>query len=223
MFHLPKLYAITDSRLTNCSHAAQVSELIAGGARLIQLRDKHSSPRGFYEDAREACQIARAAGAMIIINDRVDIALALCADGVHLGQGDLPPASARRLIDERMSGEKFIIGYSTHNEAQAIAAAALPVDYIAIGPVFQTASKDSPDPAIGIEGVRRVRAALDAMRARVTLVAIGGIDMRHAKDVLKAGANSVAVIGALLSDGSNIQARTREFLASLNSEQNRSS
>ena len=213
MLHLPKLYAVTDSHLTNLSHAAQVSELIAGGARLIQLRDKHSSPREFYEDARKALNIARLAGAMLIINDRVDIALALGADGVHLGQDDLPPSSARRLADEKTSGRKFIIGYSTHNEAQAIAAANLPVDYIAVGPVFQTTSKDNPDPAIGIEGVRRVRAALDAMR--VPLVAIGGIDVRHAKEVLKAGANSLAIIGALLSEGSNISERTSEFLASL--------
>ncbi len=215
-----KLYAITDARLTNLSHAAQVSELIAGGARLIQLRDKHSSPREFYEDAQKAVHIARAAGATLIINDRVDIALALGADGVHLGQDDLPPSSARRLVNEKASGKKFIIGYSTHNEAQAIAAANFLVDYIAVGPVFETTSKGNPDPAIGLEGVRRVRAALDAMRARVPLVAIGGIDMERAKEVLKAGANSVAVIGALLSDNSNIQARTREFLASLNSEQN---
>lgn len=211
------LYAITDARLTNLSHAAQVSELIAGGARLIQLRDKHSSPHEFYEDAQKAVHIARLAGATLIINDRVDIALALGADGVHLGQDDLPPASARRLIDEKASGRKFIIGCSTHNEAQAIAAASSPVDYIAVGPVFQTTSKDNPDPAIGLEGVRRVRAALDAMRARVPLVAIGGIDTGRAKDVLRAGANSVAVIGALLSENSNIEARTREFLAVLDS------
>ena len=103
----------------------------AGGADLIQLREKHLAPREFYREAEDALSIARALGVLLIINDRVDIALALKADGVHLGQDDLPPDAARALL-----GEQAIIGFSTHTVEQARAAARMPVDYIAIGPVF---------------------------------------------------------------------------------------
>ncbi len=126
----------------------------------------------------------------MIINDRVDIALALGAPGVHLGQDDLPPEAARKLL-----GDEAIIGYSTHNVAQAIAAANLPIDYIAIGPIFETGTKKNPDPVVGLDGLRAVR---DAIGDRA-LVAIGGITVENAPSVIEAGANSVAVISALLS------------------------
>src|SRR5437763_16246802 len=121
---LPKLYPLTDGAC-GLTHAEQVARLCAGGAGLIQLRDKHASPREFYAAAEAALQVARAHGARLIINDRADIALALQADGVHLGQDDLDPTAARRLL-----GPPAIIGYSTHNIAQAKAAARLPIDYI---------------------------------------------------------------------------------------------
>ncbi len=111
---LPRIYPITDTRLSRLSHAEQVARLIEGGASLIQLRDKFSAPREFYRDAAAALQIAHAHGAKLIINDRVDIALALKADGVHLGQTDIPAAAARRLL-----GKEAIIGFSTHNPEQA--------------------------------------------------------------------------------------------------------
>src|SRR2546423_451589 len=123
-FALPKLYPITDAQLTDCTHAEQVARLCDGGARFIQLREKHASPREFYAAAAAALQVARARGARLIINDRADIALALAADGVHLGQDDLDPTAARRLL-----GPHAVIGYSTHNLEQARAAARLPVDY----------------------------------------------------------------------------------------------
>ncbi len=210
MFQPPTLYAVTDTRLANLSHAAQVEELIAGGVRLIQLREKHLSPREFYEDALNALVIARRADVPVIINDRVDIALAIKADGVHLGQDDLDSCAARRLL-----GDKAIIGYSTHNEKQAIAAAKLPVDYIAIGPVFTTASKENPDPIIGLEGVRRVRDRLDECGSRLPLVAIGGIDASRAREVFAAGANSVAVIGALLKGETSIRENAERFLEAI--------
>lgn len=204
---LPRLYPITDVQLSGLSHAAQVAALIDGGARLIQLRDKNSAPRDFYEAAAEALRVARARGARLIINDRVDLAAALGADGVHLGQDDLPPDEARRLL-----GEHALIGYSTHNIRQAGDALRCGVNYIAIGPIFSTASKSNPDPVIGLELLRRVR----ERTARVPLVAIGGINCENAKQVLVAGADSVAVIGALLSDASRITAATRELLDELN-------
>ena len=202
---LPKLYPITDRRLSGLSHAEQVASLCDGGARFVQLREKSLSPREFYQEAEEALRVARSRGAKLIINDRADIALALGADGVHLGQDDVPPESARALL-----GEDAIIGFSTHNVAQATQAARLPVDYVAIGPVVTTSSKSNPDPCVGLEDIARVRASV----GRLPLVAIGGITRENARHGLEAGADSVAVIGALLTSAipAEITRRTREFL-----------
>lgn len=207
-FELPKLYPITDRLLSGLSHAEQVARLCEGGASVVQLREKHLSPREFYQEAEEALRVARACGVKLIINDRADIALALGADGVHLGQEDIPPEAARALL-----GESAVVGFSTHGVEQAIAAARLPVDYIAVGPIFATASKENPDPVVGLEGLRRVREAV----GRFQLVAIGGITRENAPSVLAAGADSVAVISALLSpeDSSEITRLTRDFLALL--------
>lgn len=203
-FTLPRLYPITDVRLSGLSHAEQVERLIAGGATLIQLREKHASPRDFYKDAEAAIRIAHAHGARIIINDRVDVALALRADGVHLGQDDLPARAARELL-----GKKAIIGYSTHNTAQATDTLSMPIDYLAIGPVYSTSSKENPDPVVGIDGVRRVRLAVGSF----PVVAIGGITRARAGEVLAAGADSIACISELLSPPENIEMNTRKFLA----------
>jgi thiamine-phosphate pyrophosphorylase len=204
---LPKLYPITDRRLTGLSHAEQVARLCEGGATLVQLREKHLSPREFYREAEGALRVARERGARLIINDRADIALALGADGVHLGQDDLRPEAARRLL-----GENAVIGFSTHSVEQAAEAARLPVDYIAIGPVFATSSKEKPDPVVGLEGVRRAR----EVTGRISLVTIGGITRENARAVLEAGADCVATISALLSsDPAEITRRTRAFLAGL--------
>lgn len=203
---LPKLYAITDARRCGLSHAEQVTRFVDGGAQLIQVREKHLSPREFYGEAETALRVARSHGARLIINDRVDIALALRADGVHLGQDDLQPEAARRLL-----GERAIIGFSTHSPEQAREAARLPVDYLAIGPIFPTSSKDQPDPAVGLDGLSRVRQVV----GRLPLVAIGGINHETAREVLAAGADSVAVISALLSEPSQITRRTRELLNSI--------
>ncbi|MFN2414554.1 MAG: thiamine phosphate synthase [Pyrinomonadaceae bacterium] len=205
---LPKLYPVTDRRLSGLSHAGQVARLCEGGARLVQLREKHLSPREFYQEALEAVRVARSFGARLVVNDRADVALAVGADGVHLGQDDMPPGAARALL-----GEAALVGFSTHNVGQASEAAALPVSYVAVGPVFATSSKEKPEPVVGLEGVRRVREAA----RHVTLVAIGGITAESAPSVLAAGADSVAVIGALLSgaDPAEITRRTRNFLARL--------
>ena len=210
-FTLPKLYPITDVRLSGLTHAAQVAAFVAGGASFIQLREKHLAPREFYEQAEAALHVARGWGVPLIINDRADIALALRADGVHLGQDDLAPEAARRLL-----GPAAIIGFSTHSLEQAIAAARRGVDYIAIGPVFATSTKENPESTVGLDGLRRVRVAT----LGTPLVAIGGINRENARAVLDAGADSVACINALLTpaatDSSEIARRTREFLALLN-------
>jgi thiamine-phosphate pyrophosphorylase len=203
---VPKLYPITDVRLSGLSHAEQVVRLGAGGATLAQLREKNLSPREFFKQAEEAMRAARQHGVRIIINDRADIALALKADGVHLGQDDLPPDAARRLL-----GSKAIIGFSTHSVEQAIRAARLPLDYVAIGPIFATSTKKNPDPAVGLSGLLQVRKAV----AEMPLVAIGGITRENAADILAAGADSVALIGAVISEPEEIAKRTKQLLDSL--------
>jgi thiamine-phosphate pyrophosphorylase len=200
---LPKVYPITDTRLSGLSHTEQVRRLIAGGATFIQLREKQMSPREFYEDAAEAVRVARRSGVTILINDRVDLALYAGADGVHLGQDDIPVEAARRLLVDGA-----IIGYSTHSREQAVAAANLPVDYIAIGPVFATATKDDPSPVVGLEGIRSVRAAIGEM----PLVAIGGIRANNVDDVIAAGADSAAMIGGIVSGPGEIEHEMRRLL-----------
>ena len=200
-FEIPKLYPITDTGISGMSHAAQIEQLAAGGATFIQIREKRMSPREFYLAGLEAMSVARKLGVRIIVNDRVDIALAIKADGVHLGQTDLPPDRARFLL-----GESRIVGYSTHTLEQALAADLTPVDYLAIGPVFDTSTKENPDPIVGLE-------MMDVIRSRINkpLVAIGGITLATARSVIEAGADSVAVISNLLSVG-NISERTKAYL-----------
>lgn len=202
----PKLYPITDVGLSGLSHADQVVRLCEGGATLAQLREKSLSPREFFKQAEEAMRAAREHGVRIIINDRVDVALALKADGVHLGQNDLPPTAARRVL-----GDKAVIGFSTHNVEQAIRAVKLPIDYIAIGPIFATSTKKHPDPAVGLLGLRQVRKAV----GEIPLVAIGGITRENASEILAAGADAVALISAIISEPAEISSRTKQLLASL--------
>jgi thiamine-phosphate pyrophosphorylase len=201
---LPKVYPITDTHLSGLSHAEQVARLIEGGASLIQLRDKDAAPQEFYREAAAALQIARDRNARLIINDRVDIALALKADGVHLGQTDLPVEAARSLL-----GKDAIIGFSTHNLQQAKSATAMPIDYIAFGPIFQTSSKENPDPVAGLSALREVQAIIGSL----PLVAIGGITAANAVAVLRAGADTLAIIAELLSDPMKIEENTAKILA----------
>ena len=201
---LPKIYPITDTRITGLSHTEQVRRLIEGGARFIQLREKYLSPKEFFADAVEAVKLARSANVKIIINDRIDIALALKADGVHLGQDDLPPVQARKIL-----GERAIIGFSTHSVAQAVEALNFPVDYVAIGPVYATRTKENPDKIVGVEGVGKVREVINDF----PLVAIGGIKAENFPEVLQNGADSVAVISELLQDAGKISENFAQFVA----------
>ena len=199
---LPAVYPITDRRLSGLRHAEQVTRLAAGGATIVQLREKSLSPRDFFDQATEAIEIARDRGIKLIINDRVDIALAIGADGVHLGQDDLDPEYARRIL-----GKSAIIGYSTHSVEQAIAAVRLPIDYIAIGPAFPTATKENPDAVVGTDGIAAVRTAIGSF----PLVAIGGIDINNIAHVMSAGADSAAVISSVLVPASSIETNFAEL------------
>ncbi len=199
---LPKIFPITDTGISGLSHSEQTRRLILGGARFIQLREKTASSFDFYSAAEESIKTAKQTNTRILINDRIDIAIAVGADGVHLGQSDLHPVEARKLL-----GEQSIIGFSTHNLNQAIEAVKFPVDYIAIGPIFPTKTKENANHVVGIEGVRRVRSAI----GEFPLVAIGGIKAENFQSVLDAGADSVATISGLLAKPDHIENTFRKL------------
>jgi thiamine-phosphate pyrophosphorylase len=191
MIQLPKLYAILDR---SCFPDAATlidaaGELVASGVALLQYRNKTDNARQMLEEARE---LKRRFGHSIklIMNDRADLCLAAEFDGVHVGQDDLSPEGARKVI-----GSSLWLGVSTHNPEQVAAADLTSADYIAVGPVFVTASKSNPDPVIGLEGARRARSL-----TRKPLVAIGGITRSNCRSVIEAGADSVAVISDLSRD-----------------------
>ncbi|HLK50426.1 MAG TPA: thiamine phosphate synthase [Bryobacteraceae bacterium] len=189
MLQLPRVYPILDSETLarrGLTATAAAAALLEGGAGILQIRHKGHWARDFFEAAREVARLCREAGAHLVIDDRADFAMLLEA-GLHVGQDDLSPRDARRLI-----GSQALLGYSSHNVKQLCAAAGEPVDYVALGPVFTTRSKQNPDPVLGVEEVRRCRALLEK-----PLVAIGGITRENALDVLRAGADSVAVISDL--------------------------
>jgi len=195
---LPRLYAIADAQFGDPVEIAQA--LIAGGARLIQIRDKTAGAGEFLNRVQRVLAIAPP-DAQIIVNDRADIARIAGAAGVHLGQTDLPPSAARAVL-----GSGRIVGVSTHNLDQALEADRLPVDYIAVGPIYATTSKHNPDPVVGLEGLSRISKAIHK-----PIVAIGGITLERSRDVLSAGAHSIAVIRDLLASP-NVMQRTREWI-----------
>jgi thiamine-phosphate pyrophosphorylase len=191
MIKFPRLYAILDVAFFSNSDAflGAAEQLAAGGVTLLQYRNKSGNARQMLEQAR---QLKHRLGESVklVMNDRADLCLAAGFDGVHLGQDDLSPEGARKVI-----GESLLLGVSTHNAEQVMEADKTTADYIAIGPVFSTASKAKPDPVIGVDGVRQVRAL-----TRKPLVAIGGITRANCRSVIEAGADSVAVISDLIRD-----------------------
>jgi thiamine-phosphate pyrophosphorylase len=202
---IPRFYAILDAAQIGNQPPATVCEaLLAVGVRLIQYRAKRASSREIYEICCQLAEQVRRAEGIFIVNDRADIARAVEADGVHLGQEDLPVELARRVLDPG----KWV-GYSTHDLAQVREADRSSADYIAFGPIFPTQSKEKPDPVVGLEGLRQARQA-----TRKPLVAIGGITLENARAVVEAGADSVAVIANLLR-APDVGKRAREFLRAL--------
>lgn len=177
---------------------------LRGGARLVQVRAKSLTDAALLAMALEAVAAARAAGGVLLVNDRPDVALLAGADGVHVGQDDLAPRDARAVLPPGT-----IVGLSTHDDAQVEAAAGEPIDYLAIGPVFPTRTKADPRPVVGLDGVRSARA-----RTRLPLVAIGGITAENARSVIDAGADGVAVISAVLAGG-GVEAAVRRLTAAL--------
>jgi thiamine-phosphate pyrophosphorylase len=201
---LPALYPILDTETLarrSISLVSAAEEILDAGARILQFRHKGFYSREVFDQLERVAALCRAANASLIVNDRADLAL-LAGAGLHLGQEDLPPSEARRLI-----GRAAILGFSTHNEHQLRAAANEPVDYVAFGPIFGTASKENPDPVVGFTEVRRLRPLTNR-----PLVAIGGITRATAPAVLEAGADSVAVIGDLFPEDGKVRARVEEWL-----------
>jgi thiamine-phosphate pyrophosphorylase len=188
---LPRLYPILDTSYFQDIEAllSAADELLAGGVTLLQYRNKSANAGEMLEQARELKR--RLGGSVkLIMNDRADICLAAGFDGVHVGQEDLSPQGARKVI-----GDRLWLGVSTHNAEQIKTAEKTDADYLAIGPVFSTASKVNPDPVVGLGGVRKARAL-----TRKPLVAIGGINRANCRSVIEAGADSVAVISDLMRE-----------------------
>jgi thiamine-phosphate pyrophosphorylase len=179
---------LTDRIVSGLSHDQQVDRLSERGVTLVQLREKVLSAREFYLEAASAIAVARERGLKIIVNDRVDITLAVEADGVHLGQDDMPVEAARRLL-----GPAAIIGISTHTVEQAELAAEMPVDYIAIGPIFPTKTKQNEHTPVGLGGLRLVRKAI----GDIPLVVIGGVSAGRHAALFNSGADGLAVISDL--------------------------
>jgi len=207
-FEIPRLYAIIDAARVDTISPVEMAEiLLDAGVKLIQYRDKNGSSRRLFETSRQIADPVRAAGGIFIVNDRADVALLAGADGVHVGQDDLPVELARRVLEAPgvlAKPRPGIIGCSTHNLEQVSEADRTSADYIAFGPVFATQSKQKPDALVGLDGLRAARKA-----TRKPLVAIGGITLASATAVMEAGADSVALIGDLVKDTPN---RAREFL-----------
>ena len=207
---LPRLYPILDA---DALARAGIPLIAAGhalydaGVRWVQYRDKQATDGEVLERMRLLRSIFPAGDAVLLLNDRVLLCAAAEADGVHIGQEDMDPTEARKAL-----GRRWLLGVSTHNVAQLRAAVKTgAADYLAIGPVFATASKENPDPVVGLEGVKAARAL-----TRLPLVGIGGITAENGREVIEAGADAVAVISALLPQaGQGMSQRIRDFLAFL--------
>jgi len=201
MTSLRRLYAISDASFGDPVRLAQA--LFDGGARLVQVRNKKASARSLFNQVESILKRAPA-DASVIVNDRVDVARITGAAGVHLGQRDIGVVEARRIL-----GPGQIIGFSTHNLEQALAASKLPADYIAVGPIFPTSTKLDAEPVVGLEKLATICKAVQK-----PVVAIGGIRLENAAEVLAAGPHSIAVVSDLLS-AADIQARVREWINQL--------
>jgi thiamine-phosphate pyrophosphorylase len=205
---ISRLYAIADAEILAVRGVALADfagDLRAAGVGLVQYRDKTGSPQEVLRAATILRDAMAGSACRLIMNDRADLAVLAHFDGVHVGQGDLSPADARRVV-----GTDRIVGVSTHTDDQVRRADQSCANYIAIGPVFATGTKLNSDPVVGLEGVRRARALTTK-----PLVAIGGITRSNARSVIDAGADSVAVISSLFAANQSPEQVARDFLARL--------
>jgi len=198
----PPLYVLLDEGLLDMPAAKCARILVSAGAELIQYRAKHSTSRQYFATCSNLAETLATRNARFIVNDRPDIAAMVDAGGVHVGQDDLPPADARRIC-----GSGRWVGVSTHNLEQVRAAAKTSADYIAVGPIFSTFTKEKPDAVVGTSFIREARKL-----TQKPIVAIGGITRDCAAEVYEAGADSIAVVRDLL-DSHDPAERAKEFLA----------
>jgi thiamine-phosphate pyrophosphorylase len=202
---LPKLYPILDAGLLAArGHDVRwaAEQMRMAGAELLQYRDKSGSPQSILQNAAAVREVFSGTNCRLILNDRADLAVLADWGGVHVGQGDLSPDDARRVV-----GATRWVGVSTHNEEQVRLADLTCADYVAVGPVFVTGTKLNAEPMIGLDGVRRARALTTK-----PIVAIGGITRANARSVIEAGADSVALISALFVEGESVEKVARDFL-----------
>ena len=185
---LPRLYVILDPALLTIPETDCAQQLAAAGVRLLQYRNKKATARELFESSQRLALLLMPEGVTFVVNDRADVARAVGASGVHVGQEDLAAEDARFVI-----GQEKLLGVSAHNQRQFAEVAETSADYVAIGPIFPTYSKSNPDPVVGLEMIRRVRTLTEK-----PIVAIGGIRLDRAAGVIRAGADSVAVISDIL-------------------------
>jgi len=195
------LYPVLDAKTAGMPHIEAARRVLDGGARVIQLRDKNATFEELLHIGRDLRTLTREAGAQLIVNDNPYLAREIEADGVHLGEHDFPPYFAREIL-----GPDAIIGLSTHTRQQALAAAYLPINYVAIGPVYPTQSKQSEYDPLGLDVVRWV-----TLHVHLPVVAIGGITEEHIPELMQAGVENVAMIREIMA-APDITARTRELL-----------
>jgi thiamine-phosphate pyrophosphorylase len=198
---LPRLYVILDAALLKIPAKECAKSLVDAGVRLIQYRNKRASGCELFETSRELAEYLNPIGVHFIVNDRADVAVLAGAGGVHVGQDDLGVEQARRVV-----GEGKWVGISTHNAGQFRSALETSADYIAVGPISATGSKENPDPVVGVGFVRETRAMTDR-----PIVAIGGITLERAAEVIEAGADSMAIISDILG-AENVGQRARQYV-----------
>ncbi|MCK9440668.1 MAG: thiamine phosphate synthase [Methanothrix sp.] len=182
-------YFITDSKLSRAGNLSDVLQAVACGVEVVQYRNKNAETRQMYEEAVRLREICRDFGSIFLINDRVDIALAAEADGVHLGQSDMPCLAARKLL-----GREKIIGVTVHNLAEALEAESIGADYLGVSPIFQTATKPDAGKPAGIRLIEEIQARVD-----IPLIAIGGINHCNAGEVVRAGADGLCAISSVVA------------------------
>ena len=202
---LPRFYPILDPEIAarhGVDPVAAAEQILEGGAKILQFRHKGFFSREVFAQLERVAELCRDAGALFVVNDRADLA-AITSAALHLGQDDLTPSAARKVV-----GPATLIGFSTHNERQLRAAAGEPANYLALGPIFGTASKQNPDPIVGIDELHRLRPLTER-----PLVAIGGITRSNVQAVLAAGADSVAIIGDLFAGDGDVRTRTQEWVS----------
>jgi thiamine-phosphate pyrophosphorylase len=182
-------YFITDSKLSRAGNESDVLSAVSCGVRVVQYRNKNAETREMYQEAMRLGEICRDLGSIFLINDRIDIALAAEADGVHLGQSDMPCPAARRLL-----GPDKVIGVTVHNLAEALEAQSVGADYLGVSPIFQTATKPDAGKPAGIRLIEEIQREVD-----IPLIAIGGINHDNATEVVRAGADGLCAISCVVA------------------------